>query len=120
MSQIGSCHVDTILEYLRRVRVDLLALAPALSLSTLPYLPPCLSFSLLYQHWDLVRGGDMIPYNVGECRKHVIQQLRNAAIFAVRALRPRPASILVRACVCLCVLSYGSLVESVRAAGRRE
>jgi hypothetical protein len=51
ISQIGSCHVDTILEYLRR-------------------------------HWDLVRGGDMIPYNVGECRKHVMQQLRNAAIFA--------------------------------------
>jgi hypothetical protein len=25
----------------------------------------------------------MIPYNVGECRKHVMQQLRNAAIFAV-------------------------------------
>jgi hypothetical protein len=45
MSQIGSCHVDTILEYLRRVRVDLLALALSLSrspLSTLPYMTLCL------------------------------------------------------------------------------
>jgi hypothetical protein len=28
----------------------------------------------------------MIPYNTGECRKHVMQQLRNTSIFAVRAI----------------------------------
>lgn len=46
----------------------------------------------------------MIPYNVGECRKHVMQQLRNAAIFAV-CIATRPTTVLRVVCVCFFCLT---------------
>jgi hypothetical protein len=54
----------------------------------------------------------MIPYNVGECRKHVMQQLRNAAIFAVRIATSTSFYTCVLCVVCLTVLSCSGTLRT--------